>query len=49
MKQRIITGVLLFLILIPVVIFEPHFLIFQFLMIIKVGIGALEMINIYKK
>ena len=49
MKQRIITGVLLFLILIPVVIFEPLFLVFQILMILMVGVGAYEMINMYNK
>lgn len=49
MKQRIITGAALLAIFIPIVIFEPLFLVFQFTMIVMVLVGSLELINMYNK
>ena len=49
MKQRIITGLILFLTLIPIVIFEPLFFLFQVTMIVMVVVGAIELINMYNK
>lgn len=49
MKQRIITGAALLAIFIPIVIFEPLFLVFQFMMIVMVLVGSLELINMYNK
>lgn len=49
MKQRIITGLILFLTLIPIVIFEPLFFLFQVTMIVMVVVGAIELINMYDK
>ncbi|PKK86357.1 MAG: phosphatidate cytidylyltransferase, partial [Tenericutes bacterium HGW-Tenericutes-8] len=43
MKQRIITGAALLAIFIPIVIFEPLFLVFQFMMIVMVLVGSLEL------
>lgn len=49
MKQRIITGIILLLTLIPIVIFEPLFFVFQLTMILMVVVGATELINMYNK
>ena len=49
MKQRIITGLALLAIFIPVVILEPLFLVFQIMMILMVIVGATELIGMYNK
>ena len=49
MKQRVITALILLAVFIPIVIFEPLFLVFQFTMILMVIVGSSELINMYNK
>ena len=47
MKQRIITGILLAIVLVPVVVLPSLFLVFQLLMLVFVVIGSMELIAMF--
>lgn len=49
MKQRIITGLILFLILVPLLLIEELFPLFQLLLLVLTVIASLEMIKLYEK